>query len=413
MMFKLDILKVASRGEIREKLFNALDGCNAIFPSSKSAKILLKPNLNSNMNALTGNTTDLRLVAAVIEYLLERHYGNITIGEGTNSGFFRSNISVISRLAVDRLAAHYGVQVADLNYSDAVEIEFEDGIKAGVARECLEADFIVNMPKLKTHVEATMSLCLKNLVGCLVGQDNKKKVHGNLARNILNLNKAIKPGLHIVDGIISMEGLGPTSGTPVRTGVVIIGTDPFLIDLVCSRIACFDYREIGVLKAAADSGILTEEHQRFAQRLDLSGISRNFKKPKANFFVSFIHNPKRQRHFLAIRNTAIFSDLCSTSWFSHILLKTGLRQDNYIREEMSLEGLGVRRDVCLAGCRKCADYCPVGLDLPLDLEKADNGCIGCVYCFLVCPVRAIEFRGRQGFLAEQLRLHDEMTRRVT
>jgi len=412
-MFKLDILKVASRGEIREKLFNTLECYNDLFPSLKSAKILIKPNLNSNMNALTGNTTDLRIVAAVIEYLRDKGYGNITIGEGTNSGFYRSNISVISRLAVDRLAKHYNVKVIDLNYSDKVEIGFENSIKADVARECVEADFFINMPKIKTHFEAGMSLSLKNLIGCLVGQDNKKKAHKSLARNILNINKVIKPDIHIVDGVISMEGLGPTRGTPVRTGVIITGTDPYLIDLICAKIATFDYKKIGVLKAAADSGLITPEHRKFADEFDLSGISKKFIEPKANFFASFIHSPKRQKYFLAIRNTAIFNYLCTTSFFGAILFKTGLRQDNYIKEEMFLEGLRFREDLCLEGCRKCADYCPVGIKLPIDLENTDNGCIECLYCFLVCPVHAIEFKGKQGFLAEQLRQYDEITRKVT
>ena len=55
------------------------------------------------------------------------------------------------------------------------EIEFENGIRAGAARECFEADLFIKMPKLKTHFEVGMSVCLKNLMGCLVGQQNKKE----------------------------------------------------------------------------------------------------------------------------------------------------------------------------------------------------------------------------------------------
>ena len=115
------------------------------------------------------------LLAAVILFLKESGYENITIGEGTNSGFYRNNISVITRLRVDALAEYYGVNCIDLNSSESVSIPFEDGVQAGIARECVEADFFINMPKLKTHFEAGMTVCLKNLIGCLVGQDNKKK----------------------------------------------------------------------------------------------------------------------------------------------------------------------------------------------------------------------------------------------
>jgi uncharacterized protein (DUF362 family) len=294
----IDDLKKGIRGVISEKYSDLL-------PSDKSAKILIKPNLNSNMNALTGNTTDLRLMAAAIEYLKDEGYEDITIGEGTNSGFYRNRISVISRLMVDALARHYGVAVKDLNYSEPVEIEFESGIKAGVARECLEADFFINMPKLKTHFEAGMSVCLKNLMGCLVGQENKKKTHKSLAANILNINAALRPHLHIVDGVISMEGLGPTRGTPIRTGTVIVGTDSYLIDLLCARLASFDTKDVTTLKEAGERGIVKGEHHEFADSYPLENIYM-FKPPKAGPIATYIHSPKRQKYFLAVRNTPLF-----------------------------------------------------------------------------------------------------------
>ena len=184
--FKVNIKKVYSSQDIRHAVFEILGGYSDILPVSKDAKILLKPNLNSNMNSLTGNTTDLRLLASVIEFLKKKGYRDITIAEGTNSGYYRNDISVIRRLCVDALAGYYDVRVLDLNYAEKVDIDFEDGIQASVAKDCLEADFLINIPKFKTHFEVGMSVCLKNLMGCLVGQENKKKTHKSLAKNILN-----------------------------------------------------------------------------------------------------------------------------------------------------------------------------------------------------------------------------------
>jgi len=409
---QIDFIKTQTLEGIRKGVFETLEKYRGLLPQSKDAKILLKPNLNSNMNALTGNTTDLRLLAVVIEFIKEQGYKNITVAEGTNSGFYRNGISVISRLAVDKLAAHYGVKVIDLNYSEKVEIPFEDGIKAGVAKECLEADFFINMPKLKTHFETGMSVCLKNMIGTLVGQENKKKTHKSLAKNILNINKRVKPSIHIVDALIAMEGLGPSRGTPVNTGFIAVGTNPYTIDLACAKIAKFDYRKITTLASAESAGILTEEHHRFVKDLDLSDITRKLKKPKANPLVSFIHSPKRQRHFLAIRNTPFFNYLCSTKFFGYILFRTGLRQDNFIKHEMTFEGLTFNKEQCKEGCRKCTDYCPIGLRLPDEIENKNNGCIECLYCFLVCPTEAIGFKGKLGFMAEQIRQYDKITRKV-
>jgi uncharacterized protein (DUF362 family)/Pyruvate/2-oxoacid:ferredoxin oxidoreductase delta subunit len=413
-MLTLEVLKARSTKEIRKRLQETLGASyRGLFPIDRNAPILLKPNLNSNMNALTGNTTDLRLVAAVIEFLKDAGYSNITLGEGTNSGFYRSNINVISRLMVDRLADHYGVAIKDLNYSEKVLIDFENGIKAGIARECIEAAMLINMPKVKTHFENGMSVCLKNLMGCLVGQENKKKVHQNLARNILNINRALKPHLHIVDGLISMEGLGPTRGTPVNTGFIMVGTDPYLIDLACSKAARFDFHKVRTLKLAEELGLLTDKHKQFVDELDLRAITRSFKKPVANPLVSFVHSPKRQKYFLAVRNTRFFTYLASTRAFGYLLYRSGLRQDNFIPGEMRFKGFIFHAEKCRAGCTRCLDYCPIGLKLPEQIERQDSGCIGCQYCYLVCPTRAIEFQGMLGFLADQLKQYDTITRKVT
>ncbi|MBI3378243.1 MAG: DUF362 domain-containing protein [Nitrospirae bacterium] len=413
MAFKLNIITAYSAKEIKERLFLSLQEYHELLPASKTSKILLKPNLNANMNALTGNTTDLRLLAAVIEYLKVNGYKNIAIGEGTNSGYYRNNISVISRLKIDELAKYYGVKAIDFNFAEPVYIAFENGVKAGIAKDCAEADFIINMPKLKTHFEVGMSVCLKNLMGCLVGQENKKKTHQSLARNILNINEHLKPNFHIVDGLIAMEGLGPTRGKPKKMGIIILGANPYLIDLLCAKIANFDYRLITTLKLAEDKGLITKDYHEFIQSQDINDLIKEFEKPKANFFASFIHSPKRQKYFLAVRNTKFFTYLAATELFGKLLFLSGLRQDNFIKEEMSFEGFSFDKGRCTKGCTKCKDYCPVGLELPEGLaEHRNNGCIGCLYCFLVCPTKAIEFGGKLGFLTEQIRQYDDITRKV-
>ena len=268
------------------------------------------------------------------------------------------------------------------------------------------------MPKFKTHFETGMSVCLKNLMGCLVGQENKKKTHKSLARNILHINEHIKPQLHIVDGIIAMEGLGPTRGTPINTGLIIIGTDPFLVDLLCAKIAIFDYRKVTTLEAAVASGLLNKSYHDIVNSTDVKKYQKKFLPPKAGFLASFIHSPQRQKYFLAIRNTQIFNYLCSTELVGKLLFVTGLRQDNFIKEEMEFKGLALNKELCRDGCSKCSDYCPIGLKLPEQIAEEHNGCIGCLYCFLVCPTNAIEFRGTLGFMAEQLRQYNKITREV-
>lgn len=403
---RIFLLRCQSYQEILHQLAETMENFHDILPSDRKARILIKPNLNSNMNALTGNTTDLRLLSAVISYLKTSGYSDITIGEGTNSGFYRNGIGVISRLGMDRLAQYYGVRALDLNYSEPKEITFKNNVHANVARICFEADFFINMPKLKTHFEVGMSVCLKNLMGCLVGQENKKKTHDDLPENILLLNQAVRPHLHIVDALIAMEGLGPTRGTPLRLDTVIIGRDPYLIDLLCCQMAGFKFQNIRTLALADKKGLLTESHHEKARKYAESITVRPFKAPDPGPFAAFIHHPNRQKFFLKIRNTPFFTYLASTEWFGHFLFQTGLRQDVFIKDEMNVEYLLFDPNTC-DRCGACRKICPIGLYFP---DTTRETCLKCLYCFSVCPKSAISYRGSPGFFAEQERQYHDLIR---
>jgi uncharacterized protein (DUF362 family)/ferredoxin len=379
-----------------------------LLPADKGARILIKPNLNSNMNALTGNTTDLRILSALLSYLKTSGYSNITIGEGTNSGFYRNRIGVISRLGIDRLARYYGIRVTDLNYAESKDIFFKNGVKVRVAKECFEADLFINLPKLKTHFEVGMSVCLKNLMGCLVGQESKKKTHDDLPENILLLNQAVKPHLHIVDALVAMEGLRPTRGTPIRLDTIIVGADPYLIDLLCCRIAKFPYQKVRTLALAEKKGLLTGEHHRVVQGIAEKVKSVPFKHPVPGPIAGFIHHPKRQKFFLKIRNTPFFTHLAATEWFGSLLFLTGLRQDVFLKNELRIDTLTLDEKRC-DRCGVCRDVCPLGRFFPDD-HKTLGPCLKCLYCFAACPQRAIFYTGDAGFFAEQERQYGDKIR---
>ncbi|WP_051261512.1 DUF362 domain-containing protein [Desulfovibrio inopinatus] len=406
LQFSPVILRDYHFSSLRQRLFESLDQFN-IWPSDSGARILVKPNLNANMNALTGNTTDLRLLAAIIGYLKARGYRHITLGEGTNSGYYRAKIGVIERLMVDRLARHFDVELIDFNYAPGRPIDFEQGETAMVAAPCLESDFFVNVPKLKTHSEALMSGCLKNLVGCLVGQESKKKTHQSLAANICNINVAVRPHLHIVDALVAMEGLGPTRGTPVVLDSLIIGTDPFVIDWVLARIMQFDPQAVPVLAEAEKRGQLDEEKRHTAESVDVSAVSRPFAPPQPGRLAAFIHHPRRQKYFMAVRNAPFVKAMADTALFGKFMVALGLRQDVFISQDMRLERLVYDPARC-TNCGQCLKYCPLGNDPRNKTE--DDPCLGCLYCFMVCPHVAYTFEGEMGFLEEQMRQYDHLIR---
>jgi uncharacterized protein (DUF362 family) len=104
----------------------------------------------------------------------------------------------------------------------------------------LGADLVVSMPRMKTHHWAGVTLSLKNMFGVVPGNCYgwpKNILHwAGITRSLLDINSTVRPGFAIVDGIVGMEGNGPTQGTPKPCGVLVLGDDPVAVDSTCARI---------------------------------------------------------------------------------------------------------------------------------------------------------------------------------
>jgi uncharacterized protein (DUF362 family) len=118
----------------------------------------------------------------------------------------------------------------------------------------LGVDFLVSMPKLKTHHWAGVSLSLKNMFGIVPGICYgwpKNVLHwAGINRAILDINAAARPDFAIVDGIRGMEGNGPIQGTPKLCGVLVLGDDPVAVDATCCRIMGLLPEKVKYLSAA-------------------------------------------------------------------------------------------------------------------------------------------------------------------
>ena len=102
------------------------------------------------------------------------------------------------------------------------------------------ADLVVSMPRMKTHHWAGVTLSMKNMFGVVPGSCYgwpKNVLHwAGITRSLLDINATVRPGFAIVDGIVGMEGNGPTQGTPKACGVLVMGDDPVAVDATCTRI---------------------------------------------------------------------------------------------------------------------------------------------------------------------------------
>ena len=397
------IFKCSSLGEIKAAVGDIFNIYHRILPVNYDALILLKPNCNSDMNALTGNTTDLRLIVAVVESLIKFGYRNIVIGDGPNAGLINMNIDGLARLRIHQIAAYYGIRSLDLNKAPYKEVDIDDQI-IRVAQVCFDAELFINLPKIKTHSEAGFSCALKNLMGCVVGFD-KQKVHENLHRNLYLLNQIVKPHLHIVDGLIGMEGTGPSSGIPVKLDLVIAGESPVQVDWVASSVAGLDYCSIPLLRMAIEEGV---GHDTVASWQPVKTV-KNFRKPAPPFLQRIITNPSTRPWFVRFRYMPVINKLFSTELWSKILYALKGGQEKYISADAEMKGLVVTQEKCdLCHDKPCLNYCPMGVH-PADPK---DKCIACAYCYLACPYDAIKINGDLGYLNFQFERYEGMIRQV-
>jgi uncharacterized protein (DUF362 family)/ferredoxin len=404
-----DVLVLPARRfqEIRANIKRIFNHYENLVPVDRGCLIVIKPNLNSNMNALTGNTTDLRILSGIVQELQSKGYKNIVIAEGTNSGFYRQGIDVITRLRVQALASHFGVQARDTNHDEQVSIPFEGGVSAGVAKTFVEADFFINVPKIKMHYETQMSVCLKSLVGALVGMENKKKTHSSLIKNICNLNESIRPHLQIVDGIIAMEGNGPTTGTPAPLGVMLAGTNPYRLDMIASKLVDSPMSSVPVLVEASRRGRILQADYDYVDDYDLGNWSRTLVRPNMSLLTKIFTHKKLQKYFLRIRHAPLIRNLFNSPVGNKLLFKLKLTQEIMIYDEPNIVAVSHDTSKC-DDCGICAELCPLGND-PRNLQKK-NGCVKCLYCFAACPNHAFEVDGDLGFFEEQINQYDALSR---
>ncbi len=213
-------------------------------------RVVIKPNVCNARNPYSMVNTDLQVIEAVID-LVRETTGDVTVVESDNISGPAERRAEESGL----LESLRSLGVDFLNLSgDDYEVYEVAGTRLRLPKTILEADFFVNLPKIKTCGHTLVTLSMKNLFG-VVQRANKKGLHRHLDEILPYLAKVVRHGLIIVDGVTAMEGNGPVIGTPRRLGVVVAGFNPVSVDSVCSRMMGFDPAEIGHMARAHGMGL--------------------------------------------------------------------------------------------------------------------------------------------------------------
>ena len=390
----VEVREAWTAAEVKANIDELLECFEDRLPESLAARIAIKPNLNNDLVALVGNSVDLRVLCSLVEALKNRGYNNLVVCDGSNVGVHRRGIDSFRRLRVDALRDRYDIDVLDLNADEGVPIVLHAGARPKVARTVLDADFLISIPKVKTHCEAGLSCALKNWVGICTGQA-KRDMHMDLGRNIFAINEAVLPNLVLVDGLVGMEGNGPGDGKPFRLGRLAMSDDAFVNDLVFMRLVDMPWRDVPYMVHAMDAGVLDEA---LARRVAVEvPVVRPIERAPPRSKLAEL-SEARSLHWLklAVRPLVDMPGVAQTAYDLKII------QDVYSLEDDGVTGLTRDGELC-GECRKCEGFCPTHLPLEDIGHKTDApDCIQCLYCWWVCPEGALTLIGPLGHLERQV-----------
>jgi uncharacterized protein (DUF362 family) len=343
-----------------ERILEPLGGWEALLPQAP-ARILVKPNLLAEFPPERQVTTHPAVLRAVLEALLESGRRVLVGDSPAGSSRVLERVWRISGLGA--VCDELGVEI--VGFETAGHVHFRGRNRFGeavqIARPVVEADAVVNLPKLKTHSLTLLTCAVKNLYGYVPGM-RKTQFH-RLAVNPLDFGEIVAdcyaarpPALSIVDAVTAMQGDGPASGAPYAFGRLAAGANAAALDHVLAGLIGLRAAELPVERACRRWGLF--DPRRISVIGDATPVKGDFSIP-------------------------------ATAW----RMKLPSSLSRYLAGLVRLYP-GIDAAVCVR-CGACARACPNGAVSRRDgAYRIDYGrCILCLCCHEVCPVRAVELTG--------------------
>ncbi|MGA2974118.1 MAG: DUF362 domain-containing protein [Spirochaetia bacterium] len=326
----------------------------------RGKRVLLKPNMLAAWQPERGVTTHPAIVKAVLRSL-ERRGAQVMVGDNTGSQTYGDAERAAEVTGLRAAAGSRWVNFATSPVEVPVSSRFFQ--RLAVSRQVLEADLIVNLPKLKTHMQTTLSGAVKNMFGILVGSQ-KARVHNVCARiddfaeALVDIYSIRPPALTIMDAVVGMEGNGPSGGKLRTINRIIASEHGVAVDGVFAAMIGLDPDRVGILRAARGRGLGAVDEADIDVQGEIPRL-RRFRLP-----MNVVGED------LASRIGAPFMGTVATPKFLS------------------------RQEACTR-CGTCAKGCPRGaitLD-PFPIWNYER-CIGCYCCYELCEHDAIRILGR-------------------
>ena len=346
----------------------ALGGLESVI--SPGDRVLLKVNLLMGKAPEEAITTH-PLVVKVLTEMIQEIGGNVVIGDSPAGPFNTLSLKrAYSATGLKEVADKTG---AELNYNtEDKKVEFAGEVSRSftLAKFVTEADVVINLPKLKTHGLTMYTGAVKNLLGAIPGL-TKAEYHLKMqqaflfSKMLVDLALLVEPDLNIMDGIIGMEGDGPSGGTPKKYGYLMASKSPFALDVMGVHLMGINPLDnVPTIRAAADRQLIAN-----ISEVEQKGDTL---KPKTDTDIPEI---EKQSNLIDQRlpdpiNNIVAYFLRPRPVFDH--------------------------EDCV-GCRDCAEICPADtIDMvgekPQKPEVDLDDCIRCFCCQETCKYRAIEVK---------------------
>jgi uncharacterized protein (DUF362 family) len=215
-------------------------------------RVLIKPNYVAAKHPSTGVTTDSRVVEGIIEFVKRFKVNDLVVGEGGAGDTDKAFDVVGIRDVVERQK----VRLVNLNQDSRIKVKIPVPLAlkdVGIAETGLHSTCIINVPKLKVHHIAVVTLCMKNLMGLILP---KNIMHSQINKKIADLASFFKDKVRInlIDGLVGAE-LDETSGNPVEMDLIVAGRDMVAVDAVATSVMGIDPSEVQYLRLAQEKGV--------------------------------------------------------------------------------------------------------------------------------------------------------------
>ena len=265
--------------------------------------VLLKVNTGFKGPAASGLCTHPEVVRGLVRFFKERKTRKIYVGDSSIVGV--DSVEALKSAGIWAVCQEEGVECLNLDDSGMREQEIPDPVmisRLKMSNLPFQVDRVISVPVMKTHMYAGVTLSIKNMKGCLFQKDKTRLHRINQAPpdihkgkcldyGIADLMKVCYPDYVVTDGVVAMEGFGPSGGTPVELGVVLASRDALSADLTAIRLmgmAAEDVPHLNLVREQRglhleDIHVYPEDYLKWARRFRLASeqdLMLNYPNPK-------------------------------------------------------------------------------------------------------------------------------------